>query len=105
MSINLSNCQCTIVDANLTNPASISKSFIFIFARKILRCATLAKCGTSADEANTPLNPLLVEGTLREEKKRKCNTPLNPLLVEGTLREEKKRKSNAPLDPILIKGT
>ena len=37
---------------------------------------------------NTPINPFLIDGTLREEKKEKSDTSLDPFLIEGTLREE-----------------
>ena len=70
-----------------------------------LRCPTSARCRTSVRKAHTPLDPDLIEGTLREEKIRQCNTSLNPLLIEGTLREEKIRQSNTPLNPLLIEGT
>ena len=57
-----------------------------ITANEDLRCPTSARCRTSVGKVHTPLDPDLIEGTLREEKIGKSNTPLNPLLIEGTLR-------------------
>ena len=59
-----------------------------ITANEELRCSTSARCRTSVRKAHTPLDPDLIEGTLREEKIRQSDTLLDPILVEGTLREE-----------------
>ena len=50
-----------------------------------LRCPTSARCRTSVRKAHTPLDPNLIEGTLRKEKKRQCDTPLDLILTDGTL--------------------
>ena len=75
---------------------------IISFAISTNSFSYLRSRGGRMGKSNTPLNPLLIDGTLRDEKIRKTDTPLDPLLIEGTLREEKIGKTDTPLDPVMI---
>ena len=56
-----------------------------ITANEDLRCPTSARCRTSVGKVHTPLDPDLIEETLRKEQIRQSNTPLDLILTDGTL--------------------